>query len=152
MDSFIHSHPAETKAIGPWLISAVLRRAPLVMITLIFTLISFRYLADPVASAAAAGIAFTSPGGITIARVGFAAFPLSFAILAFASLISEKRHLAGLYIVLTVISVVVAVRIFGILVDHSTDSAPLLAPEAVLLTLSVLAIRLELARRRRESS
>lgn len=129
-------------------IAAVLRRAPLTMMAVIFTLISLRYLSDPVHAAAAAGISFASPGGITVARVGFAAFPLSFAILAFTSLISPPRLLAGLYMALTVVSVVIAVRIFGIVVDHSTETAHLLAPEAMLLILSVIAIRLESARLR----
>ncbi|MBZ5683202.1 MAG: hypothetical protein LAO24_24185 [Acidobacteriia bacterium] len=132
-------------------VSVILRRAPLVMVTMIFTLISLRYLADPVRAAAAAGISLTSPGGITVARVGFAGFPLSFAILAFTCLISTRRLLAGLYMVLTVVAVVTAVRILGILLDHSaSESARLLAPESVLLTLSVIAIRLESSRRRAE--
>jgi hypothetical protein len=113
------------------------------MMLVIFSLISVRYLSNPVGAAATVGISFTSPGGITIARVGFAAFPLSMAILAFASLLSARRRLAGLYMVLTVDAVVMAVRIFGMLVDHSTASADLFAPEAVLLTLSIIAIRLE---------
>src|SRR5438445_6946007 len=151
MSASIHSDSAETKAVGFSRIAPFLRRAPLVMVTVIFTLISLRYLSDPIHAAAAAGISFTSPGGITVARVGFAGFPLSFAILALSCLISTRRLLAGLYLVLTVVGVVIAVRIFGILLDHSaSESARLLAPEAVLLTLSVIAIRLELERRRRE--
>jgi hypothetical protein len=121
-------------------------RAPLIMLTVIFTLISFRYLSNPVRAAAAAGISFTSPGGITVARIGFAGFPLAFAILALACLVSARRRLAGLYMVLTVAGVVIAVRIFGILLDHSTQSAHLLVPEVVLLALSALAVRLESAR------
>jgi hypothetical protein len=121
------------------------------MVTVIFTLISLRYLTDPVRAAAAAGISFTSPGGITVARVGFAAFPLSFAILALSCLTSPRRLLAGLYMVVTVVCVVMAVRIFGILLDHSaSESARLLVPETVLLALSVVAIRLESGRLRRE--
>ena len=123
-----------------------IRQAPLVMMTLIFSMISFRYLLNPVRAAAAAGISFTSPGGVTIARVGFAAFPLSFAILALSCLISARRRLPGLYMVLTVAAVVIAVRVFGIVIDRSTESARLLAPEAVLLILSLIAIRLESAR------
>jgi hypothetical protein len=137
---------AKGESSGSSRVASVLRRAPLMMMTVIFTLISFRYLAHSVRTAAEAGITFTSPGGITIARVGFAGFPLSFAILAFASLISARRRLAGLYMALTVVSVVMAVRIFGMVVDYSTASAPLLAPEAVLLTLSIVAIRLASAR------
>jgi hypothetical protein len=139
----------------PWIHRAVffLRRAPLVMVTVIFTLISARYLSDPIRAAAAVGISFTSPGGITVARVGFAAFPLAFAILAFSCLISARRLLAGLYMVLTVVAVVIAVRILGMALDHSaSQSARLLAPEFVLLTLSVIAIRLESGRRRAEGT
>jgi hypothetical protein len=150
MATSIQSYPTATKESGSSRITAVLRRAPLMMVTVIFTLISFRYLSDPVRAAAAVGISFTSPGGITVARVGFAAFPLSFAILAFSCLVSARRLLAGLYMVLTVAAVVIAVRILGMALDHSTETARLLVPEFVLLTLSVIAIRLESARRLRE--
>jgi len=94
------------------------------MTTVIFTLISFRYLAHPVRAAAEAGIAFTSPGGITIARVGFAAFPLSLAILAYTSRFSTRWRLADLYMVLTADSVVITVRVLGFWLDHSTATRP----------------------------
>jgi len=132
-----------TKSSGSSRIAAVVSRAPLVMMTVIFSLIGFKYLSNPVGAAAAVGINFTSPGGVTIGRVGFAGFPLSFAILAFTSLVSARRRLYGLYMVSTVVSVVMAIRIFGMLAVHSTESARLLAPEAVLLILSLVAIRLE---------
>ena len=127
-------------------ISAVFRRIPLVMFTVIFTMISVRYLVNPVHYAAQAGIGFTSPGGITVSRVGFAAFPLSFSILALISLLSSRWRLGGLYMVLTVDSVVMAVRILGFQLDHSTSSARLLIPETFLLILTMVAIRLESAR------
>lgn len=152
MSTSVHSYPLTTRSRASSRITAVLRRAPLIMMSVIFTLISLRYLSDPVGAAVAVGISFTSPGGITIARVGFAAFPLSLAILAFASLLQSTHRLAGLYMVLTVDAVVMAVRIFGMLVDHSTASAHLLAPETVLLTLSIIAIRLESAARREASN
>ena len=142
----IQGDSVRTTTSQPSRIAAFLGRAPLIMMTVIFSSISFRYLMHPVRTAAEAGITLTSPGGITIARVGFAGFPLSLAILAFASVISTRRRLAGLYMALTVVSVVMAVRIFGMLMDHSSASAPLLVPEAVLLTLSIIAIRLESAR------
>src|SRR5437588_3579094 len=135
MATTMQSYRVETKVSGFARVANVLRRVPLVMFTAIFTLISFRYLSDPVRSAAAQGIAFTSPGGVTVARVGFAAFPFSLAILAFTFLISTRRLLPGLYMVLTVVAVVAAVRIFGIALDHSAkESARLLLPEGVLLT------------------
>lgn len=129
-------------------ISAVFRRIPLVMFTAIFTMISLRYLVNPVHYAGAAGISFTSSSGITIARVGFAALPLSFAILALFSLFSTRWRLGGLYMVLTVDSVVMAVRILGFQLDHSTASARLLIPETFLLILTIVAIRLESVRPR----
>jgi len=53
--------------------------------------------------------------------------------------------------VFTVVAVITAVRILGIALDHSaSESAHLLAPEAVLLMLSVIAIRLESRQRRTE--
>jgi hypothetical protein len=152
MGTVANSYSLPAKAGNSSRLGDVLLRAPLVMMTIIFTLISFRYLAHPVSSAAEVGISFTAPGGITIARVGFAAFPLALASLAFTSLISARWRLAGLYMVLTVDSVVMAVRILGFWLDHSTASARLLAPETVLLILSLLAIRLESARLRREAN
>jgi hypothetical protein len=152
MGTAINSYPVATKVSNSSRLAGLLRRAPLAMMAVIFTLISFRYLAHPVRTAAEAGINFTSQSGITIARVGFSAFPLSLAILAFASLFSARWRLAGLYMVLTVDSVVMAVRILGFWLDHSTASAPLLAPETVLLTLSIVAIHLESARLRREGT
>jgi len=124
MGAAMNSYSVSARAGNSSRLAGVLRRAPLVMTTVIFTLISFRYLAHPLRAAAEAGIAFTSPGGITIARVGFAAFPLSLAILAFTSLFSTRWRLAGLYMVLTLDSVVIAVRVLGFWLDHSTATRP----------------------------
>ena len=150
MGTAINSYSVAAKTDRPSRLAAIFSRAPLAMMTVLFTLIAFRYLIHPVSSAAEVGISFTAPGGITISRVAFAAFPLALAILAFRSLTSERWRLAGLYMVLTVDSVVIAVRILGFWLDRSTASAPLLIPEAVLLILSIVAIRLESARVRRE--
>lgn len=138
-----HSYPAARRPTRSSLVPAILRRVPLVMMTVVFTLISFRNLSNTVAAAAAVGISFTSPEGITILRVGFGAFPLALAILACVSLVSARWRLAGLYMVLTVDSVVIAVRALSIVTVHSAASARLFAPEAVLLILSMVAIRLE---------
>lgn len=149
MATYTERYSAEEKTNLPSRLTAVLRRAPLVIMAVIFTMISARYLVNPVHSAAIQGIAFTTPGGVTVARIGFGAFPLALAILAFGCLISARRLLAGLYMVFTVISVVITIRLAGILVDNSAhEAARLLAPEFVLLTLSVIALRLESARRR----
>lgn len=152
MSTAMNSYSLPAKTGNPSRLAGVVLRAPLVMMTVIFTLISFRYLAHPVRSAAEVGISFNAPGAITIARVGFAAFPLALAILAFTSLISARWRLGGLYMVLTVDSVVMAVRVLGFWLDDSMANARLLAPETVLLILSLLAIRLESARLRREAN
>jgi hypothetical protein len=147
MNASVQSYPARVQSSGNSRLTAILRRAPLVMLTFIFTMIAVRYLANPVREAASLGIAFTSPGGMTTARVGFAAFPLSIAIFAFSCLLSPRRLLAGLYMVLIVDGVVIAMRIAGIVLDHSAAFRIwLLVPETVLLTLSLIAIRLETAR------
>lgn len=145
MSTAAQTYSAGVNPGGSSRIAAVFRRVPLVMITAIFTMISLRYLVNPVHYAAEAGISFTSPGGITIARVGFAAFPLSIAILALTALLSTRWRLGGLYMVLTVDCAVIAVRILGIQLDHSTASAKLLIPETFLLILAIVAIRLESA-------
>lgn len=147
MNASVQSFPAEIKPNFFSRIAPLLRRAPLVMVTFIFTFISLRYLVNPIREASALGIAFTSPGGLTTARIGFAAFPLSIAAFAFSCLVSSRRLLAGLYMVLTVDSVVIAMRFYGILVDHSANYRIFLfIPEAVLFALTLLAIRLETAR------
>lgn len=152
MATSVHSYSVATKPVGSSRIAAVFRRLPLIMMAVIFTLISHRFLSNTVPAAAAEGISFTSPGGITIVRVGFGAFPLSLAVLAFASLLSARWRLAGLYMVLTLDSIVIAVRAFSIFAVHSAASARLFAPEAVLLVLSFIAIRLESAALQRSAS
>jgi hypothetical protein len=124
-------------------------RLPLIAITAIFTIISAKFLISPVQSAAAQGISFNSGVGVTVARIGFGAFPLAFAIIALSCLISRRRLLAGIYIVLTLITVVLVVRVFGMIADNSVrESMPVLAPEIVLGVLSVIALNLEKRRRR----
>lgn len=148
MNASIQSYPAITKPSGMLRIAPVLCRLPLLIVAVVFTLISLRYFFNPVHAAATAGISFTSPAGITAAKTGFVAFPLSFAIVAFASLISSRRLLSGLYTLLTTVAVGTTVRILSLLTDHSgKESARLLGPEFVLLALFVIAIRLESSRR-----
>jgi hypothetical protein len=130
----------------------IISRVPLAMMALTFTSIAVRYMIAPVQAAATAGITFTSADGITVARVGFAAFPLAFALLALFCLLSERRILFGLVITLTVLSVVIATRAIGIALDHSgMANARLFIPEGVMTGLSIVAMRIELQRRREAS-
>jgi hypothetical protein len=126
-------------------------RFPLIAATAIFTAISVRFLLDPVRAAAARGIVFSSNGGITVGRVGFGGFPLAFALILLACLISRRRILAGIYMVLTIDIVALLVRIIGMVIDNSVkENIPVLVPETVLLLVSLIALNVELRRRRQE--
>jgi len=127
-------------------------RFPLIAATFIFTAISSKFLIDPVHSAAQRGILLSSNEGITVGRVGLGGFPLAFAIIILACLLSKRRILAGLYMLLTVVGIVLIVRVVGMVVDSSVkESVHLLIPEIVLLTLSLIALGVELKRRGRET-
>ncbi len=134
---------------GFWRFVPWIARALLVAVALLFTLIGFRYLADPVGRAAADGIALGSSMAISRVRVAFAGFPLGFAAIVLGCLVSTKRLLHGLVVVAAMIGVVSAVRAVGILIDGTTAEAlKLLRVEVIVLTLSLFCIVLELARRR----
>ena len=45
--------------------------------TVLFALITSRYLFDPIHAGAAVGLAFNTPMAITVTRIGFGAFPLA---------------------------------------------------------------------------
>src|SRR5258708_30104766 len=131
---------------APWISSIVLFGA-----TLIFSMIGLRYITDPIHASAAIGINLGSALAATTTRVGSGAFPLGFAIFTFACLISKQRFLTGVSLVATVITTAIVVRIFGMVADGpAPESTKLFIPEAVMLTLSVVGIVLELIRRRRQ--
>ena len=148
MGTLAHNYPKQTKTAFSSRIGVWVSRLPLVLATLIFTAISLRFLIAPVQSAAAQGISFNTAVGVTVARIGFGAFPLAFAIITLSCLISRQRLLTGIYIVLTVIGVALVVRVFGMLVDNSVkESMKVLTPEVVMLVLSLIALNLERRRR-----
>lgn len=129
---------------------AIFTRAPIAALTFILTMIAFRFLINPVQAGSEAGIIFTSTGGITVARVGFGAFPLTFAVFFLTCLFSTRRLLSGLQTELMLLSVVIAVRLVGMAAAHSAETARLLVPEAVLSVLCIVAIRTERNRLERE--
>jgi len=133
-------------------VAAVFIRIPIVALTLVFGLVGIQYLIAPVQTAAGAGIILTSPGAATVARIGFGAFPFAFAALFVVCLVSPGRILLGLQAELILLTIVMATRIFGMTAGYSTETGKLLLPEAVMAALCVLAIRLELKRRKRSSS
>src|SRR5215469_1131007 len=112
MSTIAHNYSKPARAASPSRFGIWISRLPLIAVTAIFTMISARFLISPVNSAAAQGISFNSGVGITVARIGFGAFPLAFVIITLSCLVSRQRLLAGLYIVLTVITVALVVRVF----------------------------------------
>ena len=130
--------------------AAIFTRVPMIALSFVLTMIALRYLLHPIEAASAAGITFTSPGGITVARVGFAGFPLGFAAFFLSCLISQKRLLSGLNTELSLLTIMIGVRLISMATLHSLATAKLLAPEAVMAVLCVFAIRLELNRRRHQ--
>ncbi len=130
-------------------LAPVLGRMPLVMATVIFTAISFRFMSDPVHAAAATGIVFTRPIGLTVGRIGFGAFPLGAAIVTALCLASPRRLFTGLSFVAIMLGVALVVRIAGIAIDHTlAESLRVTISEILLLTLSVVGMIALTARRR----
>lgn len=131
--------------LATWLIRLLLLAA-----AALFTLISVRYLVDPVGKAAADEIAVATVMGISRLRVAFGAFPLAFAVILLGCLVSTKRLLTGLVVLATTMGVVTTVRLLGILIDGApAEAMKLLRVEAIVLALSIAGIFIELGRRRR---
>lgn len=153
MSTIAHDYSKPAKATSSPGFGIWISRLPLIAVTAIFTVIGLKFLISPVSSAAAQGISFTSNVGITVARIGFSAFPLAFAIITLSCLVSKQRLLTGLYIVVTVIAVALVVRVFGMIVDNSVkESMHVLAPEVVVGVLSVVGLNLEKNRRRLQTA
>lgn len=132
---------------GFWRFTPWLNRLILFVVSVLFSLIAFRYIFDPVGATSPFKISLGTPAAVTNMRVVGAMF-LGIAIVSLTCLVSIKRHLAGLAVFVPIIVVVTAVRIFGFLVDGS-DHATLhvLKPEVVLLVLSSVGLYLEFRRR-----
>jgi hypothetical protein len=130
---------------APWLL-----RILLLLATVLFFLIGFRYLGDPVNKAAADSIVLGSVMAISRVRVGFGGFPLALSLILLGCLLSRKRLLTGVTVLATTVGVVTAARLVGIAIDGPAEEAlKLLRVEIILLALSVAAIFLERARLRR---
>ena len=130
--------------IAPWL-----NRLVLLATTVIFTAIGLRFVVDPVYGAAESGISLASALASTTARVSLGAFPLGFAIVTLVCLMSKQRLVTGVGFVVAVVGSALVVRLLSILADGPVpQSLRLLAPEVILLTLSVPSLFLELRKRR----
>lgn len=133
---------------GSWI-----ARLILVPPTFIFALIAARNIFHPVESAAAVGIALTTPLAFTILRIGFGAFPLGCSLFALSCLLSTRRILIGLEFVAIMMGVALVVRVFGMEIDGTVrESMKLVGAEAFFLALTLFGVFIESRRRRLELS
>ena len=134
-----------------WRYSHWISRLILILPTLIFALISWKNIRDPVHAAVGSGVSLGAGVGITNWRVGFGAFPLAFAIIILFCVASKRRLFMGLGFVAMIMVVALTVRVFGMLADNTTsESVKLVVAELVFLTLSVIGFSIEYGRRRHE--
>jgi hypothetical protein len=125
-----------------------LNRLLLLAATVLFTLIGVSCLINPVGKSNVFQITLGSAAAITNMRVGFGAFPLSFALIVFACLLSSDRILIGLSFLATVVGVTTGVRLLGAAVDGAApETLMVLKPEVLLTLLSLIAIVGERRRR-----
>ena len=123
------------KQIVPWI-----SRAVLLAILVVLTMISRRFIGDPVGAAAASNITLGSPVAVTNMRASFGAFPLGCALFVLTCLVSSSLRRTGLVFVALLLGTALAVRIFGVVTDGSfAQSVHLLIAEAVMLSLSLAA-------------
>src|ERR1041384_1790047 len=128
-------------AVAPWI-----NRVVLIFATVIFMAIGLRYIADPVHASAATGVSLQSAFATTTTRIGFGAFPLGFALFNLWCLISGRRLVTGVSLVVTVVTTVILVRLFSLMADGAVaGSLRLFLPETVILLLSVTGLLLESA-------
>jgi hypothetical protein len=133
-----------------WRVAPWLPRLLLLLATVLFFLIGFKYLGDPVNKAASDSIVLGSVMAISRVRVGFGGFPLALSFILLGCLLSSRRVLTGLAVLATTVAVITVARLVGIAIDGPAEEAvKLLRVEIVLLALSVAAIFLERARLRR---
>jgi fucose permease len=124
-------------------------RCVLAAATFVMTMIALRTLRDPIGATAPLNIALNSPSAVTIVRVGFGGFPLGFAMALAACLISTRRLLTGLLLMLAVVGGATIARVQGLVLDGATPyNLTLLRPEVAMVTLSLVGIALELRRLR----
>jgi hypothetical protein len=115
---------------------------------ILFTVIAVRQIADPIGASASHQIALGSSDAITIMRVTGGLF-LGLALVLAACVVSDRRLLAGLGVLLTVNAVVTAVRVAGLVLDGPGPfTLQVLKPELTLVALSALAFLVERRRLR----
>jgi hypothetical protein len=133
---------------GFWRYAPWLERVILVVPTLLFTVIGWKYLSQPIETTADSQIVLGSPAAITDTRAQGAVF-IALALFTLVSLVSTRRLLGGLMLVAIVVGFITAARVLGALVDGAAAETMFkLVPEIVLLTLAAIGVLIELRRQR----
>jgi hypothetical protein len=115
-------------------------RVALLAMTLLFVMISFKFVVDPQGAATSSGLSVAASVGATNLRASFGAFPLALAAILSYHLVSLSRLRMGLAIGAAFIATALLVRLGGAVVDDTMgQSGPLLIVESVVLVLAVAA-------------
>ena len=123
-------------------------RIVIAFVIFLFGMISLKNLVDPVKANVIHQITLGSPEAITNTRVGLGAFPFGIVIILFACLISTRRHLSGLIVILAIDGAATLTRIYGIFADGpAVWTLFVLRPEIVILIITTVAIFFEKRRR-----
>lgn len=134
---------AHLSRFAPWI-----NRFVLLAGSFVFSMIGFRYIADPAYAAAKTGVTLHSALANATTRVGSGAFPLGFAIFCLACLMSGKRLVIGVKLVATVVTTAIFVRIFSMVVDGAVpESTRLFIPEGIILSLCLAGLFLDVLTR-----
>jgi hypothetical protein len=134
-----------------WRFAPWLGRLILLVVAVLFTVLAWPALVDPVREAAAHGVSIGSAEALSRARIGFGAIPLASAIIAFLCLLRPGRVLTGLYFVLIWVGVITVVRIIGVATNGPSEfDVKVLRPEIVILALTSASIFIERGKQRRE--
>jgi len=138
---------------GFWTFSPWISRLIILAVAVLFTMISAKFVFNPLQAAADSGITVQSAIGTTNTRAGFGGFPLGFAAILFFCLFSSRRLLAALASIATVAVIILVVRLFGAAEDATwMQSAHLLIPEAAIFIVALLGAAMEVWRRRHIAS
>lgn len=134
-----------------WRIAPWLGRLILLVVAVLFSVLAWPVLVDPVREATAHGVSIASAEALSRVRIAFGAIPLASAMIAFLCLLWPGRVLTGLYFVLIWVGVITVVRIIGVTINGPSDfDLRVLRPEIIILALTVLSIFIERAKQRRE--
>jgi len=118
-------------------------RAVLALAALLMVRIGVGYVVDPVSAVAPHAIVLGSPEAITMMRVSGGLF-LALALLLGVCAAVPRHLVAGLVLLSTIASVLLVVRIVGLVVDGDAPfTRKVLVPEVALVLLSTTALILE---------